>query len=283
MTILRIAQAQMPVCTERKQLIRILESLAEQAVRNHADLLSLPEMFCCPYDVCCFPAHAEEEGGPVWQICSRIARSFHICLSAGTMPERDSDGRIYNTAYVFDGSGSQIAKHRKMHLFDISVEGGQHFRESAVLTPGNEVTTFDAGPCTMGLAVCYDIRFPELFRLMALQGARVILVPASFNLTTGPMHWELLFRSQAVSNQVFLVGTAPARDETASYTSWGHSIVTDPWGNVVSQMDAGAGLRVTGIDLAECKRVREQIPLLRHRREDVYTLSLSVSPHGHTE
>ena len=173
---------------------------------------------------------------------------------------------------MFDQDGRQIAKHRKMHLFDINVEDGQYFQESAVLTAGNKVTTFETGFCTMGLAVCYDIRFPELFRLMALKNARVIFVPASFNMTTGPMHWELLFRSQAVSNQVFIVGTAPARDINSSYISWGHSIVTDPWGNVLSSMEAGTELRITQINLEECSRAREQIPVLRHRREDVYTL-----------
>lgn len=272
MTALRIAQAQIPVCTGREQISRALETLARQSVREKADLLALPEMFCCPYDVNCFPAYAEEEGGPIWQICSSIACSFRIYLSAGTIPERDADGHIYNTAYVFDRAGRQIAKHRKMHLFDINVDGGQHFQESAVLTAGSKVITFDTEFCTMGLAVCYDLRFPELFRLMALKGADVILVPASFNMTTGPMHWELLFRSQAVSNQTFIIGTAPARDENASYVSWGHSIISDPWGKVISQMGDGSELRVTTIELAECRKVREQIPVLRHRREDVYTL-----------
>lgn len=272
MTVLRIAQAQMPVYTDIKQLAGVLKTLAEQAVQEKASFLTLPEMFCCPYDVSSFPVYAEPQGGPVWQICSDIARSFHIYLSAGTMPEQDENRRIYNTAYVFDQDGRQIAKHRKMHLFDINVEDGQYFQESAVLTAGNKVTTFETGFCTMGLAVCYDIRFPELFRLMALKNARVIFVPASFNMTTGPMHWELLFRSQAVSNQVFIVGTAPARDINSSYISWGHSIVTDPWGNVLSSMEADTELRITEINLEECSRAREQIPVLRHRREDVYTL-----------
>lgn len=159
-----------------------------------------------------------------------------------------------------------------MHLFDIDIDGGQHFQESAVLTPGDSITTFETEYCTMGLAVCYDIRFPELFRLMALRGADVILVPASFNMTTGPMHWELLFRSQAVFHQTFIAGTAPARNENASYISWGHSIITDPWGNTVSMMDAGEEIRITAIDLDECRKARQQIPVFRHRREDVYTL-----------
>lgn len=271
MTVLRIAQAQSPVYTARGQINDFLFRISEQAAQQGAHLLALPEMFCCPYDTASFPEYAEEEGGFMWQVCSRAARSFHIFLSAGTIPERDASGHIYNTAYVFDPEGNQIAKHRKMHLFDINVAGGQHFQESKVLTAGNKITTFRTDFCTMGLAVCYDIRFPELFRLMALDGADIILVPASFNLTTGPMHWELLFRSQSVFNQVFIVGTAPARNENASYVSWGHSIVTDPWGNIVSQMDEHTHLCVTDIDLDECRKARDQIPVFRHRRTDIYT------------
>lgn len=272
MTALRIAQAQMPVYTDRKELTEVLKSLAEQAVKGNAGFLALPEMFCCPYDVRYFPDFAEEEGGPLWQTCSDLARNSGIYLSAGTMPERDSDGKIYNTAYVFDRNGGQIARHRKMHLFDINVKNGQHFQESAVLSPGNDVTVFETEFCTMGLAVCYDIRFPELFRLMVKKGAKVILVPASFNMTTGPMHWELLFRSQAVFNQVFIAGTAPARDTDSSYVSWGHSIITDPWGHTVSQMDDKEELRITELNLTLCDEAREQIPVLRHLRDDVYTL-----------
>lgn len=272
MTVLKIAQAQMNIHTDKEQSISSLRRSAERAVRNSADLLALPEMFCCPYDIRYFSRYAEEEGADMWRACSETARAAGIYLSAGSMPERDSSGHIYNTAYVFDREGRQIAKHRKMHLFDINVEGGQHFQESAVLTAGDKVTTFPTEYGVMGLAVCYDIRFPELFRLMALKGARVILVPASFNMTTGPAHWELLFRSQAVANQAFLIGTSSARDEYASYVSWGHSIITGPWGNIAAQMDAGEDFSVTAIDLEECEKVREQIPALRHRREDVYTL-----------
>ena len=174
---------------------------------------------------------------------------------------------------MFDRNGKCIAKHRKMHLFDIDVKGGQRFKESEVLTPGNDVTVFDTEFGTFGLCICYDIRFPELSRLMTLKGAEAVLVPAAFNMTTGPSHWELLFRSQSLNNQIFAIGTAPARDPLASYQSWGHSIVTDPWGRVVHQMDEKEGIMTTEIDLDYAAEVREQIPVLKQRRTDVYTLS----------
>ena len=144
--------------------------------------------------------------------------------------------------------------------------------ESETLTAGDEVTVFDTEFCKMGLCICYDARFPELFRLMADRGAKLILVPAAFNMTTGPAHWELLFRQRAVDNQVFSVATSSARDPEASYHAWGHSIVTDPWGRVVKQLDAKEEICIVELDLELADRIRAELPLLAHRRTDVYRL-----------
>ena len=270
---LRIAQLQLPVFAAKEDTYAHVTAACERAAAQGADLIALPEMFCCPYETSNFPLYAEKEGGPTWQFAADLARRLGVYLSAGSMPEADEAGRIYNTAYVFDRQGRQIAKHRKMHLFDINVKGGQVFQESLTLTAGNEVTVFDTEFGRMGLCICYDFRFPELSRLMALQGARLILVPAAFNMTTGPAHWELTFRSQALYNQVYAIGTAPARDLSASYHSWGHSIVADPWGRVAAQLDEAEGMQLVDIDLAYTDEVREQLPLLRHRRTDLYELS----------
>lgn len=268
----KLAQAQMPVYEKEEQAVACMEEMAEEAVKGGADLLALPEMFACPYDVKYFPAYAQPEGGSLWQACSDLAKRKGIYLSAGTMPERDEAGKIYNTAYVFDRQGKQIAKHRKVHLFDIQVEGGQHFQESAVLTAGDHATVFGTEFGRFGLCICYDFRFPELGRTMALLGAKVILVPAAFNMTTGPAHWELMFRSQAVNNQVYVIGTAPARDEQGCYVSWGHSMVADPWGRTIGMLDEKPGIQWTEIDLDLVESVREQLPLLKQRRTDVYQL-----------
>jgi predicted amidohydrolase len=235
-------------------------------------MVFLAEMFCCPYEAKNFPLYAETEGGPMWRFCSALAKEHNVWLSAGSMPECDEAGHVYNTAYVFDRSGRQVARHRKMHLFDIDVKGGQRFMESETLTAGDSVTTFETEFGTIGLCVCYDFRFPELGRLMVLRGAQVIIVPAAFNMTTGPAHWEIMFRSQALNNQVFAVGTAPARDPSASYTSWAHSIVVDPWGRMVNMMDETEGIYVGELDLSMVSEIRDQLPLLKHRRTDVYRL-----------
>lgn len=273
MSVFQIAVLQSRVSKEKWENLHRLEQLLEQPKLRGVDLVTLPEMFTCPYDTSCFPEYAEEEGGESWQFCSRLAAKNQIYLAAGTMPEKDREGHVYNTAYVFDRKGRQIAKYRKMHLFDIAVTGGQHFKESDTLTAGNEVVVFDTEFCRMGLCICYDFRFPELSRLLTDQGAKVLLVPAAFNMTTGPVHWENLFRQRAVDNQVFAVGIASARDTSGGYVSWGHSIITGPWGNVQMQMEEKEDIYTGEIRLDEVERVRAELPLLAHRRKDIYQLN----------
>ncbi len=246
--------------------------MIEKASAEGASLAVLPEMFCCPYENSYFRPFSEEEGGPAWKAMSNAAEKYGIYIVAGTISELEGD-KIYNTAYVFDRKGKQIAKHRKMHLFDIDIEGGQYFKESDTFTPGNDVTVFDTEFGRMGVAVCYDIRFPELSRLMAVEGAQVIIAPGAFNMTTGPAHWELHFRGRAVDNQVYTIGVAPARDMDFSYHSYGNSIIVSPWGDVVGRMDEKEGYMLREVDLDDVRKVREQLPLLKHVRKDIYTLS----------
>lgn len=275
-----VTQLQTKVSEDKNQNLDQLEELVEQAVTKglegphgevlRPDLVTAGEMFLCPYVTSKFGLYAEPEGGASWQRFREIARKHHVYLQPGTMPEIDEAGRLYNTAYMFDRQGNQIAKHRKMHLFDIAVKGGQHYRESDALTAGNEVTVFDTEFGKVGLSVCFDIRFPELFRLMVLQGAKTILVPAAFNMTTGPAHWELALRGRAVDNQCYIVGTSPARDKSAGYTAWGHSLIASPWGEVVSQMTELPDVRTVELDMSQVEKIREQLPLLSARRTDVY-------------
>ncbi len=265
-----VAMIQMPVADDKARNLRCAEAYIAQAKSAGADLAVLPEMFTCPYLASNFPHYAEEEGGESWQRMAEAAAQHGITLVAGSMPERDEDGRVYNTSYAFDPHGIPIAKHRKMHLFDIDVTGGQRFRESDTLSPGNDATTFDTPFGVLGLCVCYDFRFPELCRLMIDRGAVAIVVPGAFNMTTGPAHWELLFRSRAVDNQVFTVGVAPARQNDGVYVSFANSIAVSPWGRVLARMDEREGMALSQLEPAEIERVRSELPLLAHRRRDVY-------------
>ena len=266
---MKIAQIQMRVTSDKTENLRRAAALIRQAAP--ADMAVLPEMFCCPYDNSCFRAYGEPAGGAAYQMLSRTARELGLWLVGGSLPELEA-GRVYNTSFVFDPQGVCVARHRKMHLFDISVEGGQSFRESDTLSPGNDVTVFDSPWGKLGLCICFDLRFEELARVMTLQGAQAIFVPAAFNMTTGPAHWELLFRQRAVDNQLFTIGTSPARNEQETYVAWGHSVICDPWGSVLHQCGAGEELAVTTLDLKRVESVRRQLPILSARREDVYSI-----------
>lgn len=268
---MKIAQLQTHVYPEKQRSLAQVEAYMDKVMPEKPDLVALGEMFQCPYVTKNFPLYAEEEGGDTWQRLSQLAAKHQVYLSAGTVPELDG-GKLYNTAYVFDRQGRQIAKHRKVHLFDIDVEGGQSFKESDTLSAGNQVTVFDTEFGKTGICVCFDFRFPELGRLMALKGAKLILVPAAFNMTTGPAHWQIMFRSQALNNQCFVAGTSPARDEASSYVAWGHSLLVSPWGDIIKEAGEKEGFQITEIDLSEADRIRSQLPLLSARRTDVYTL-----------
>ncbi len=268
----KVALLQTFVFGDKRKNIENAVNLIEHVAKEGADMAVFPEMFCCPYDNSFFKEYGEEEGGYACTKMSDAASKSGIYVVAGTIPELKMNN-IYNTSYVFDRKGRQIARHRKMHLFDIDVEGGQYFKESDVLSPGRDVTVFDTEFCKIGLGVCYDIRFPELSRLMVMEGAEVIIFPAAFNMTTGPAHWELNFRGRALDNQVYTIGVSPARDYEASYHSYGNSIVVSPWGNVINRMDEKEGYIIQEIDLDYVKKVRNELPLLKHLRKDLYTLS----------
>ncbi len=273
---MKVALLQTPVSFDRQKNIDGGVEAVRWAAANGADIAVLPEMFTCPYANRYFPQYAEEGVGPTRRALSETARELGVYIVGGSIPERE-DGRLYNTSFVFDRQGREIARHRKMHLFDIDVKGGQRFMESETFTPGQDVTLFDTEFGKMGLMICFDIRFPELSRLMALGGAQAIFVPAAFNMTTGPLHWELAFRQRAVDNQLYMIGVSPARDEQGVYVAYGNSIVADPWGKVLTRLGGGAGRTVAELDLDELERVRAQLPLLSARRTDVYRLEALAS------
>ena len=269
---IKIAAIQMPTVADKMENVRTVKTYLEKIKDENPDFVILPEMFCCPYQTENFPIYAEEEGGPIWQQLSAYAKQYGVYLIGGSMPEKDAEGNVYNTCYVFDREGKQIGKHRKVHLFDIDVKGGQTFKESDTLTAGDSDTVFDTEFGKMGVMLCFDIRFPELSRMMVNDGARIVFVPAAFNMTTGPAHWELSFRTRALDNQIYMVGCAPARDVSAGYISWGHSIVTDPWGRVTGMLDENEGILLAELDMDYEEQVREEFPLLKSRRKDMYKL-----------
>lgn len=279
---IKIAAIQMSTVADKMENVRTVKTYLEKIKDENPDFVILPEMFCCPYQTENFPIYAEKEGGPVWQQLSGYAKQYGIYLIGGSMPEKDAEGNVYNTSYIFDREGKQIGKHRKVHLFDIDVKGGQTFKESDTLTAGDSDTVFDTEFGKIGVMLCFDIRFPELSRMMVNDGAKVIFVPAAFNMTTGPAHWELSFRTRALDNQIYMIGCAPARDVSAGYISWVHSIVTDPWGRVTDMLDEKKGILLAELDMDYEEQVREELPLLKSRRKDIYQLSQNLFNSGNS-
>ena len=206
---------------------------------------------------------------------SAAAAASRVYLIGGSIPERAEDGRLYNTAVAFGPDGAILARHRKMHLFDIDIPGRMTFRESATLSAGSSLATFATPWGVVGLGICYDLRFPYLAMLLRQAGARLLVMPGAFNMTTGPAHWELLLRARALDAQAYVAGAAPARDEAAAYRAYGHSTIVGPWGDVLATTDERAGTIYADLDMARVEEVRAQIPVSRQARADVYTLELA--------
>jgi len=289
MTNLKIALCQMKVVDNKEKNIETAIDMIKKAKKQDADIAILPEMFNCPYANEKFVEYAEsKEDSYTLKSIAKIAKEENIYVLAGSIPEVESNKtnntlentkNIYNTSFLFDNKGNNIGFHRKMHLFDIDVKDKIYFKESDTLTAGNKVTLIDTNSKIgkIGIAICYDIRFPELSRLMALEGANILIFPGAFNLTTGPAHWELLFRTRALDNQVYTIGVSPALDKEASYNSYGHSIIANPWGEVVAKGSYGEELIIAEIDLEEIATIREELPILKNRRDDLYSLKYKKS------
>lgn len=266
---MKIGLIQMPVTRDKEKSLSYAVQSIYECTQQGAELVILPEMFMCPYSNKDFPVYAEQAGEQTWKTLSDAAKNNGVFLIGGSMPERDGN-QIFNTSFVFNPNGNEIARHRKIHLFDIDVKGGQSFKESDVFSAGDSITMFEAFGIKIGLCLCFDMRFPELSSIMTLNDAQMIVVPAAFNMTTGPAHWELLFRQRAVDNQLYTIGVAPARDENGPYISYGNSIVVSPWGDVVYRADEKPTTAVIDIDLEMNKCIRSQLPLLSARRTDLY-------------
>lgn len=270
MTKIKLALCQMNVIDDKQANLEKANLMIVNSANNNADFIILPEMFNCPYSNDKFIEYAEEEDGSfTLNKISKLACENNVYILAGSIPEKEKN-KIFNTSYLFDRKGNIIAKHRKMHLFDIDVKDKITFKESDVLTAGDDFSLADTEFGKIGIGICYDVRFVELARIMVENGAKILFYPGAFNMTTGPAHWELLFRARALDNQVFCVGVAPALNENASYHSYGHSIVVNPWGAVITQADEKENLIICEIDLSEIEKIREEIPLLKNKRKDLY-------------
>jgi len=182
------------------------------------------------------------------------------------------NNKLYNFSFVFNGNGEIIGSHRKIHLFDIDIARKITFKESETLSAGNQITVIDTEFCKTGIAIGYNIRFPELLRIMKIKGAELIVIPDAFNMTTGPAHWKTLIRARAIDNQIYVAAASPASNEELSYVAYGNSMVTDPWGEVLARAGQNEEIIYANIDLSKVREVRDELPVLKNRCEDIYSI-----------
>ena len=284
---MRVSVVQMNPGSEKAANIAQASQLIDRAIdADGPDLVSLPEMWTClggdrtakRIEAEALPPYgSNESGGTAYEFLRHIARERKIFVHGGSIGERDSEdtgASLFNTTVVFDSEGSEIARYRKIHLFDITAPDGQGYRESASYGSGDRIATFQVGKLRVGCAICYDLRFPELFMALRQAGAELIFLPSAFTVATGRDHWEVLIRARAIETQCWIAAAATwgqHRDGAghARFT-YGHSMICDPWGQVVATVSDGSGWTTARIEPAFVDRVRRDMPVHEHRRPDLF-------------
>jgi omega-amidase len=269
----RLAVLQLEVTADKqKNIANALEKIREAVTDGRAQVVILPECFNSPYGVEYFAKYAEIiPSGETSQNLSAIAKELAIYLIGGSIPERDEkSNKLYNTCTIWNPDGTLQTFHRKMHLYDVDLPTDITFNESSVLTPGNRLTVATIFDRKVGINICHDIRFEEMAKLYRKKGCEMLVYPSAFDLKTGEMHWELLARSRANDNQLYVVQCSVARDTSAGYVAWGYSMVVDPWGTVIKKAGQDQETLFVDIDFKVTETVRRQIPIYRQRRIDIY-------------
>lgn len=267
---MKLAAVQLEPGHDKAANIAAAGRLIDDAVALHRPaLISLPEMWTCLGGGRADKLAAAETlpEGPAWRFLSETARRHGIVLHGGSIGERCGD-RLFNTTLVFDPSGVEVGRYRKMHLFDITTPSGEGYRESALYGAGEAPAVVEVAGLRLGLSICYDIRFPELYLELRRRGADVIAIPAAFTAETGRDHWEILVRARAIETQCWIVAAATTgthQDPRGPRQTWGHSLIVDPWGHVRASLADAPGVAAADIDTAMAARIRQAMPVLEHR------------------
>lgn len=254
---------------DKKANITHALELIKRAADNGAQLITLPEIFYYPYELLSLRKIADTDQSTILRL-QNIASKWGIYLCTGSLAIKEKKN-IRNTSFLIGPTGDILISYSKTHLFDVHFQN-LHVKESVVFTPGENLALVHTPIGTIGLLICYDIRFPELSRTYTLKGAEILIVPAAFNLVTGPAHWHILFRTRAMENQVFLLAASQARVEGSPYTIYGHSLIVDPWGTI--KEDAGTAEKIIYSDLKseDLINTRKRMPLLEQRLPGLYDI-----------
>jgi predicted amidohydrolase len=267
---MRAAAVQLNSQEDKERNLQAAERLVRAAAQDGAELVCLPEKWNLLGDSTALLEGAEALEGPSLTAARAWARDLGIHLLAGSIAERvEGHERLFNTSVLIGPGGDDVASYRKIHMFDVDV-GGVAYRESDHEEGGEEIVTAPLDDLELGLTVCYDVRFPELYRILAVRGARIITVPSAFTAITGRAHWEVLLRARAIENQVFVVAPDQIGEAPPHYDSYGHSAIVDPWGTVLAMAPDEECFVAAELDLEEQERIREKLPALANRRPTAY-------------
>lgn len=265
---MRVALCQLNARDDRSHNLRTARDLLTRAADAGADLALLPE-YTDYLGTSAGAPKPEGLDGEYATFFASLAGSLGINILAGSFHETGPDDEhTYNTLPAFDRSGALIGAYRKIHLYDVEIPGRVSYRESSSVAPGSEVLVVPVDGVPVGLSICYDLRFPELYRRLAIAGATVLVVPAAFMMHTGRDHWEVLLRARAVENQCYVLAAGQIGDHDPGRTCFGRSMVVDPWGTVVAQMPDEVGMITADLDLERLERIRLEVPSLANRRLD---------------
>lgn len=242
------------------------EALCEKAAARGAKLIALPENFAfLSESEAAPPAESLQEPGPIVKFGREMSKKLSAYLLLGSMPEKiPGEDRVYNTSLLFDPQGQMVSRYRKIHLFDVTV-AGRDYKESLRVAAGGTPVVAETPFGGLGLSICYDMRFPELYRALSAKGAKMISVPAAFTLMTGKDHWEVLLRARAIENQAYVIAPAQSGKHGNWRMSYGHSMIIDPWGLVIARAQDGEGIAVAELDFDIQEKIRSELPALRHR------------------
>lgn len=266
---MRVAAVQLNSTSDKARNLNTAERLVRAAAADGAELIALPEKWNLLAGGEELLAGAEPLDGPSLSAAREWARALGIHLLAGSIAERGEGEKASNTSVLIGPGGDDLAVYRKIHMFDVDA-GGVSYRESEHEQPGSELVTGPVGELIAGLSVCYDLRFPELFRILALRGARLLTVPSAFTTATGRDHWEVLLRARAIENQAFVLAPNQVGQAPPHFDSWGHSAIVDPWGTVLVIAPDEECFVAAELDLAAQEETRESLPSLANRRPRAY-------------
>jgi predicted amidohydrolase len=262
-----VGLVQLTSTDDRDENLRQVERFVRAAADRGAQLVALPENFSYLGSETGKLSIAEPLEGPLTERLGRLARDTGIWLLAGGLPEQSGDpGRVYNTAVLFDAAGAISAVYRKIHLFDVDIAGGVTYQESRTVQPGSTPVVADTPWGRIGLSICYDLRFPELYRRLTALGADLVFVPSAFTLYTGKDHWRVLLQARAIENTIYVAAPAQFGVHGPKRQSYGRSLVADPWGQVIAEAPDRPGVVLADIDFEYLRTVRQQLPSLQHRR-----------------